>query len=187
MWPKQELGQGADLEDFAKKFLELFAEKIRANVAQKKACLELYSKYAGAAYSKESDIPPEERVLFKRAWNLDAAELCQACGNALPAKAPLGKECCSDACADAGKKIVCRSCGEAESIVVAAGCRYCTSCQKGADGAQLSRDVLLARESELGKRVRQSAESLGKIRNITDFSEAADPNHEPAGKSRWRS
>ena len=67
------------------------------------------------------------------------------------------------------------------------GCRYCTACQKGADGAQLRRDVLLARESELGKRVRQSAESLRKFRNITDFSDAADPDHEPAWKSRRRS
>ena len=187
VWLKQELGQGADLEDFAKKFLELFAEKIRASAAQKKACLELYSKYAGAAYSKESDIPPEERVLFQRAWNPDAAELCQECGRALPAKAPLGKEYCSDACADAGVKIVCRSCGKAESIVVTEGCRYCTACQKGAGGAQLRRDVFLARESELGKRVRQSAESLRKFRNITDFSDAADPDHEPAWKSRRRS
>ena len=45
-WIRQEIGDGAELPDFAEKWLDLFGEKIRGAVSQKAACLKLYGQYA---------------------------------------------------------------------------------------------------------------------------------------------
>ena len=62
-WVCQELGDGADLQVFAQKWLDLFGEKLRGAVPQKAACLKLYGQYApegaeACAWKKECDIPP---------------------------------------------------------------------------------------------------------------------------------
>ena len=46
VWIRQDLGDEATLEDFARKFLEIFGNKVVSAPQQKKTVLELYSKYA---------------------------------------------------------------------------------------------------------------------------------------------
>ena len=51
-WLAQELGDEANLTDFAKKFKELFGEKLKRKT-QKPRCLELYRRYAKIETSKD--------------------------------------------------------------------------------------------------------------------------------------
>ena len=78
-WIVSELGEGAGLLDFARKYRELFGEK-----TQKANCLDLYRQYANIAkteergpyptladarklsYSMECQVPPEELEAFER-------------------------------------------------------------------------------------------------------------------------
>eukprot|EP00975_Prorocentrum_lima_P005112 1111925-Prorocentrum_lima.AAC.1 len=51
-WLAQELGDEENLTDFAKKFKELFGEKLKRKT-QKPRCLELYRRYAKIETSKD--------------------------------------------------------------------------------------------------------------------------------------
>ncbi len=75
-WLKHELHDGADLQAFAKKFLELFADRFDSD-NQQAACLKLYRKYAripdradltekerSHLYSMRCRIPPPELLHF---------------------------------------------------------------------------------------------------------------------------
>ena len=52
VWIRQDLGDEATLEDFARKFLEIFGDKVVSVPQQKKTVLELYSKYAPSGSEK---------------------------------------------------------------------------------------------------------------------------------------
>ena len=57
-WIREELGGGADLPEFSRKFLEMFSEKLRGPVPQKAACLKLYSMYSSEGpWQKETSRP----------------------------------------------------------------------------------------------------------------------------------
>ena len=87
VWIRQDLGDEATLEDFARKFLEIFGDKVVSVPQQKKTVLELYSKYAPSGsekpWSKECDLPPSERVAFQRVWKSEAPDICKECGTSL--------------------------------------------------------------------------------------------------------
>ena len=120
-WLGLELGEGASLVDFARKFRELFGERI----GEKAACLKLYRQYANIAerslrgpystvaeaqkklYSMECQIPPEELEEFQRNWDLDAPRRCYENNCEMPADAPPGQLFCSAEHAMVGQKILC--------------------------------------------------------------------------------
>ena len=91
-WIRQELGEGAELEDFAKKWRELFGDKIRGEVPQKAACIKLYGMYAppeeGRAWRNESDLPPETLEPFQRIWDVNAPDVVWGCRYVLGTFAP---------------------------------------------------------------------------------------------------
>ena len=130
-WIRQELGEGAELEDFAKKWHALFGDKIRGEVPQKAACIKLYGMYAppeeGRAWRNESDLPPETLEPFQRVWNVDAPERCRECSKPSEVAHPvrrLGTPYCSPECAHAGLAVVCKECG-AKVNPAWAGCSTC--------------------------------------------------------------
>ena len=135
-WVRQELGDGADLQVFAQKWLDLFGEKLRGAVPQKAACLKLYGQYApegaeACAWKKECDIPPQERQAFEQLWG-DTREICFECGKAT---APglkhsvrrKGRAFCSTQCATAGTVLSCRKCDQPVSVEQP----RCATCQWG--------------------------------------------------------
>ena len=133
-WLTFELGGEAELVEFARKFRELFGEKIGAD-SQKAACLTLYRKYANITkredlgrhqyesiaeareklYSMECQVPPEELEGFQRVWKKRAPRRCHECNGELPADAPDGQRFC-DAHAQTGKTVVCTAVVKRELI-----------------------------------------------------------------------
>ena len=127
-WIVSELGEGADLLDFARKYRELFGEK-----TQKANCLDLYRQYANIAkteecgpyptladarklsYSMECQVPPEELEAFQKLWDKDAPRRCHENSCELPADAPLGQHFCAEH-ANAGKTITCAYVVEREVV-----------------------------------------------------------------------
>ena len=125
-WLGFELGEGASLVDFARKFRELFGEKINAD-SQKTTCLKLYRQYANIVerkdlerdayptvaearkklYSMECQVPPGELEEFQRVWNADAPRRCHENHCELPGDTPPGQHFCSAEHAHAGKQIFC--------------------------------------------------------------------------------
>ena len=68
---RQEVGDEADLQTFAGKWLDMFGDKVHGATSHKAACIRLYGQYApeGAearAWKKECDIAPQERQAFQR-------------------------------------------------------------------------------------------------------------------------
>ena len=129
-WICQEIGEGAGLDDFARKWMDLFSGKIHGEVAQKAACMKLYAMYSppkeGRAWRCESDLPPDVLAPFQRIWNPDAPDRCFECSK--PAVAHhirrLGKPYCSPGCAHAGLVVVCKGCGSKVNPAWA-GCSTC--------------------------------------------------------------
>ena len=125
-WLVHELGDEAGLGVFARKYHELFGEKIGVD-SQKAKCLKLYRQYASIAkredlergpyptvaearkklYSMECQVPPDELEEFQRVWDADAPRRCHENQCELPADAPLGQHFCSAEHAQASKKVFC--------------------------------------------------------------------------------
>ena len=130
LWLRQELGEDADLCDFAQKFLELFGESCRDKVAQKAAILQLYSRYAPECqWRKEAHIPPGLREEFQRIWNPQAPKRCRECAAALTGNYPITRNYCSEACAKARLIAVCSKCNNPPEVHN--GWRWCPTCQRG--------------------------------------------------------
>ena len=167
-WIREELGGGADLPEFSRKFLELFSEKLRGPVPQKAACLKLYSMYSSEGpWRKESDLPPKEQVAFQRVWSPEAPDKCAECGTTLPAPA----EYCSPTCERAGCTTRCRCGSELDPIHP-----YCGACKRGAPALRHDGD----------KQAQADTLSLAQ-RLWFGGSLTKDPGHEPAWKRRRRS
>ena len=185
-WMRQE-SDALDLQAFARKWMELFSEKVRGTVPQKAACIKLYARYVpeGAedrAWKKECDIPPSQRRLFQKVWGQDQ-DLCDECGKAAaPGKEHpvlrLGAHFCSDKCASLGQIIVCAKCGNS----VSAGHPHCLDCRWGLPASRPSR-----KRSRLDDAIAENEENLARFSLITRCNSRQDPTHEPAWKQRRRS
>jgi len=128
-WIRQELGDCAQLRDFAAKFLELFGVKIKGAMPQKSACLKLFIQYVpldspARSWKKECDIPPDDLEMFQRVWDPKAPRRCRECAKALTGP---GDYCCRK-CEYAGRAIVdCAVCG----ATLDSYHPYCTDCRIG--------------------------------------------------------
>ena len=162
-----ELGKDADLVSFARKFQEIFGERINEG-SQKSNCLKLYRQYANIAkkdergsyrtvaeaqtmsYSMECQVPPEELEKFQKLWGEGAPRRCHENNCEMPAGAPLGQHLCAKH-ADAGKRVLCnrvvdrREDEGGEEVVIycsgkvlyRSGCRVCSVCGQGAETAEI--------------------------------------------------
>ena len=116
-WIRQEIGEKADLEDFARKWMDLFAGKLHGVVPQKAACIKLYAEYrpptVGRPWRCESDLPPDVLAPFERIWNPEAPDRCYECGKPVGAQhvRRLGMPFCSQRCATVDAVVVCKQCG----------------------------------------------------------------------------
>ena len=182
-WIRQDLGDGADLPDFARRWLELFSETLRGPVPQKAACLKLFGEYSGAPWRKESDLPPEELTPFQRVWDPAAPERCSECSKAAPhEKFRLrrgGRSFCSEACAHAGEHLACRRCGGD----VDAECPRCEACGWG---LPTSSSTNSAKSSALQAMIEESEAALNNFLRITRATLQHDASHTAAWKKRRR-
>lgn len=129
-WITLELGEGAGLVAFARKFRELAGERLGGN-SQKDFCLKLYRQYAKIAtrndlkqgpyasekeahkklaqkmlYSMRAQMPPEELEEFEKLWDEGAPRRCHDCNCPLPANTGSGQLFCEQH-ADASRRITC--------------------------------------------------------------------------------
>ena len=168
-WLRQELGGGAELVDFARKYLELFAAKVLTEAVQKLSVLRLYQVYAGATYKRECDLPPALLSDFQWVWHPDAPSRCRECGKALTGPCPIEHLYCNDACRLAAAALTCRGCSKVLSDLP-----HCPDCKLGS--------VLNWREP------RGDFERMHlKARRLWLCNHGQDPEHEPAWKRRRRS
>eukprot|EP00973_Karenia_brevis_P090912 12404968-Karenia_brevis.AAC.1 len=174
-WLGFELGEGASLVDFARKFRELFGEKISAD-SQRTACLKLYRQYANIVerkdlergayptvaearkklYSMECQVPPDELEEFQRVWDADAPRRCHENQCELPAGIPLGQHFCCAEHAHAGKQISCtnvkeRTVVDGEEIVSRCNGKVvhrsgCLVCATCGQGASVVKSVARSQE-----------------------------------------
>ena len=176
---QQELGVGANIGEFAAKFLGLFGGKIRGTVPQKAACLKLFAAYTGTTWSKESDIPPADRELFRAAWGEDE-QICRECGGISGSSGMY----CSSECEAAGTKVVCRQC----KTPLDHWFPHCPDCSVGggpSDGLLAYRDRICepgSFEAVMKRRV----ETLALAHRAWSSDLARDEGHEPAWKRRRR-
>lgn len=140
-WMKQELGSDADLATFVARFLELFGEKLKGAVPQKRACLKLFGTYNEAGWKKEGDLPPTELEAFQQVWDPKAPTRCRECNSSLPADTPFTMPYCSDKCREAGKRLSCwRMVSGARcegKVELRNGCKVCTVCNIGKDREEI--------------------------------------------------
>ena len=177
-WLRQELGPDAPLEDFARKFLELFEEKVHASSQQRSLVLKLFSAYApegspARKWRKESDLPPADCVEFLRVWNPDAPARCHECGKALTGNHPILHSYCSQACRHAGTRTACARCKKVLEDPVHP---YCTVCKLGAPALPPNRPAPGAEQA-----------MLDMAQRVWFSDQRKDPDHEPAWKRRRRS
>jgi len=180
-WLRQELGGSADLSDFARRWLELFADTNKGTVPQKTACLKLFGEYSGSVRRKEADLPPAELTVFQRVWDPSAPERCSECSKAAPPTGRFslrrgGRPFCSEACAHAGRHLACRGCGGSVDAVHP----RCSSCKWGLspEGPAKGRVIQdLVERNEL---------ALGSFLRIVRSVSQTNPAHEEAGKRRRR-
>jgi hypothetical protein len=130
-WLRQELGDRADVQDFARKWLELFGDATGA-ASPKAASLKLFGLYSGSPWRKEADLPPAGLTEFQRIWDPAAPERCSECSKAAPpherfSLRRLGRCFCSEACACVGEHLACRRCGGPVDVVHP----RCTTCGWG--------------------------------------------------------
>ena len=79
---QRELGSGANIVDFARRYVEMFS--YRDNVpAQKEKVLHLYMSYAGTTWEQEYDLPAALLTPFQQVWNADAPQRCRTCAKVL--------------------------------------------------------------------------------------------------------
>ena len=95
---QRELGSGANIVDFARKYVELFA--FRDNVpAQKAKVLRLYMSYAGTTWERDCELPAALLTPFQQVWNADAPQRCRSCAKVLVGALLFGHYYCDkDAC-----------------------------------------------------------------------------------------
>ena len=213
-WIVFELGKGADLIPFTRKYRDLFGEQ-----AQKAKCLGLYRQYANIAnrddrgpyptlaearkklYSMECQIPPGELEEFQKLWDPDAPRRCHECHNELPADARSWHRFCCAEHVEAGTKVMCSRVLERQDVngeevvtycsgdvVLRSGCRVCTACGQGSDVAKIiSRRQKLTGDTEANKSAKCDAESHRIWNNVFGkFAAQSDPNHVPAWTKRRR-
>ena len=181
-WLRQELGEDADLCDFAQKFLELFSESCRDKDTQRKAILQLYSRYAPECqWRKEAHIPPGLREEFQRIWNPQAPTRCKECAAALTGNYPITRNYCSEACAKARLIAVCSKCNNPPEVHN--GWRWCPTCQRGGGPPTDEPPKKKARvEPQVGPYL-----DIRQAQNYLFFNERPDPHHTPAWKRKLRS
>ena len=152
-------------------------------------------------YSMECQVPPDELEEFQQIWDADAPRRCYETNSELPAGTPLGQHFCSPEHAHAGKQIFCtsvtkRTVVNGEEIVdrcngkvaYRSACLVCTSCGQGANVAKSVAQIQeRAADTELGKSLKRSAESLRIANNVWGkFDSQTDPNYVPAWTKRKR-
>ena len=186
-WLRQELGGGADLIDFARKYLELFRSKVLSEAVQKTSVFRLYATYAGAQWKRESDLPPALLTDFQQLWNPDAPERCRECAKALVGVCPITHAFCSDACKNAGAVTACRYCGSAANLTETEGFFYCTACKRGAPLCKRAERPWGDDRTDFDKRLDSQREQLKMVSRLWDTVSVARPDHEPAWKRRRRS
>jgi hypothetical protein len=180
-WMQQELGEGADIGEFAAKFLDLFGCKIRGSVPQKAACLKLFAAYSGSdtPWTKESDIPPAARELFKRAWG-EEERICRECGKVTGSSDLY----CSRECEAAGTTTVCRKCKASLDHWFP----HCSGCSVGtgpSEGVLAYRERICTPQSFEAAMKRQ-VEALALAHRAWSSEQARVEGHEPAWKHRRR-
>ena len=183
LWLRQELGEEADLCDFAQKFLELFGESCRDKAAQKTAILQLYSRYVPECpWRKESEIPPGLREEFQRIWNPQAPKRCRECAAKLAGARPITRDYCNEACAKARLIAVCSKCGRPPEVHN--GWRWCPICQRG--GEPPNTDESPKKKARVEPQVGPYLD-IRQAQNYLFFNERPDPHHVPAWKRKLRS
>ena len=186
-WLCQELGQDASLEDFARKFLELFEEKVHTPSQQRSLVLKLFGAYVpqgspARKWKKESDVPPADRAQFLRVWNPDAPARCHECGKALAGNHPILHSYCSEACRHAGTRTTCARC---EKVLEDPVHPYCTVCKLGSPAPPARKRP--APVAKLDKSLAEQRAMLDMAQRVWFTDQRKDPNHEPAWKRRRRS
>ena len=183
LWLRQELGDEADLCDFAQKFLELFAESCRDKTAQKLTILALYSRYSPEhSWHKEAHIPPGLREEFQRIWNPQAPKRCRECAAALTGNYPIRRDYCNEACAKARLTAVCLKCNQPPEVHN--GWRWCPTCQRG--GGPPKTDEPPKKKARVEPQVGPYLD-IRQAQNYLFFNEMPDPHHVPAWKRKLRS
>ena len=124
-WLRHEVGDNAPLFEFALHFKLLFSDFIHSKTTQLMTCLKLYREYVpqgaeGSAWRKESDLPPDVRELFRKAFN-EEVSLCREHG----VEIARGHQYCRASCKLAGMQSVCRTCGEAIANMSLPSCANC--------------------------------------------------------------
>ena len=176
-WMRQELGDNAELPDFAEKFVDLFGHKVHGTVPQKRACLRLYGLYRPdiRGWDREHDLPPPDQEAFRRVWG-DDRKLCRECASVV--REP-GKLFCSAECENAGVVAACRKC----EAPLDPAWPYCAKCKIGsAQPLKVPKG-----DTALHKGLKRGADSLAIAQRFWAAARAADPEHEPAWKKRRRS
>ena len=178
-WLRQDLGDGADVSDFARKWRELFGDT-SVPAMQRSVCLKLFGAYSGSPWRKEADLPPLELTEFQRVWDPAAPDRCSECSKAAPPPGRFslrrrGRPFCSEACACAGKRLACRRCGGALDAVYP----RCTTCSWGLEPGR-------SKEGRLGDFIESSTLALNKLLRITRAVEQTDDSREQAWKKRRR-
>jgi len=183
LWLRQELGDEADLCDFAQKFLELFAESCRDKTAQKLAILALYSRYSpDHSWHKEAHIPPGLREEFQRIWNPQAPKRCKECAAALTGNCPITRDYCNEACAKARLIAVCSKCNNPPEVHN--GWRWCPTCQRG--GRPPTMDEHPKKKARTEPQIGPYLD-IRQAQNFLFFNELPDPHHVPAWQRKLRS
>jgi hypothetical protein len=180
-WIQQELGAGADIGEFAAKFLDLFGGKIRGTFPQKAACLKLFAAYSGsdAPWTKESDIPPD-RELFIRAWG-EEERICRECGGGVTGSRDIY---CSRECEAAGATTVCRKC----KAQLDPWFPHCSDCSVGigpSEGVLAYRNRVCT-PGGFEAAMKRQVEALALAHRAWSSEQARVEGHEPAWKRRRR-
>lgn len=121
-WLRQELGNDAELPDFAAKILELLGDKRQGEGPQRDLVVKLNAGYTeGRVSQKPTDLSPAELTAFFRVWDPKALNRFDECRN--QHQQPGGH--CSNTCRCAGKTVCCRYCHKKLED------SYCADCKKG--------------------------------------------------------
>ena len=186
VWIRQELGSGATLPEFSRKYIELFGERKVGAAQQKAACLKLYALYRpdaeAAAWKIESDIPPPGWRHFSAVWG-DTRDICDEGGKVSepgeehPLRAR-GNHFCSQACKTAGVVSQCKRCTPQQT---------CSLCRTVAASAR-KRRVETAFTEQIDAFLVENEKELKHMREALGHTASSlDPAHEPAWKRRRRS
>jgi succinate dehydrogenase flavin-adding protein (antitoxin of CptAB toxin-antitoxin module) len=122
---RDELGDGASLDEFALVYVDLFADKIR-DEARRSICLDLYRIYDPSFKpKKECELSPAQLHQFQRVFDSQAKSRCGWCNTAMEQQ----QEYCSQACAKAANPPQkCQKCGSEDFKIL--------HCPRGTQGAR---------------------------------------------------